>query len=121
MSAAADDTLTIGQPLGTVGRQCGIDIVVARQVIGQRPSIARRFGRAHADMRPRHEGRIADQRDAADNHGRGLQVDDRLQQRLARLRHHLGERWPTSRLVASALIRASTSGCSRSGGTAMEY
>ena len=80
---AADDALTISQPLGAVGRQCGIDIVVARQVIGQSPSIARRFGCAHADMRPRHEGRIADQRDAADYHRRGLQVDDRLQQRLA--------------------------------------
>ena len=29
MSAAADDTLTIGEPLGSVGRQCSIDIVVA--------------------------------------------------------------------------------------------
>jgi hypothetical protein len=35
MSSAADDALTISQPLGTVGRQRGIDIVVARQVIGQ--------------------------------------------------------------------------------------
>jgi hypothetical protein len=58
MSAAPDDALTIRQPLSAVGRQCGIDIVVARQVIGQRPSIARRFGRAHADMGPRDEGRI---------------------------------------------------------------
>src|ERR1700722_12719463 len=33
MSAAADDALTISQPLGAVGRQCGIDIVVARQGI----------------------------------------------------------------------------------------
>ena len=40
MSAAADDALTISQPLRAVGRQCGIDIVVAREVIGQRPSLS---------------------------------------------------------------------------------
>ena len=121
MPAAAGDALTIGQPLGSVGRQRGIDRRRWRRQV-YRPAPERRLaalvvpmptcGRATAAASP-------SSADAADNHRRSLQVDDRLQQRLAHLRHHFGER-RRQQLMASARIRASTSGCSRSGGTAPE-
>lgn len=50
-----------------------------------------RLGHAHAGVRPRHEGGVADERDAAADHRRRHEIVDRLQHRAFGARDDVGE------------------------------
>ncbi len=67
------------------------DVVRGTKRIGQRHGIAARLGDAHTDVRARHERGIAHQRDPAEHQLRGLDVVDRLEERLLREPDHLCE------------------------------
>ena len=94
MARALDDAAADGQPLRLEAQQRRLDVVRGKR-IGQRQRVVAGLRHAGADMRPRHERRIADDGDAAERHARRLQVVDRLQHRLvhqprdgAELRRH---------------------------------
>ena len=81
MARPLDDAAADRQPLRLEAQQRRLD-VVGGDGVGQRGGVLAGLRHAGADMRPRHEGRVADDGDAAERHARRLQIVDRLQHRL---------------------------------------
>src|SRR5687768_12915651 len=69
----------------------GIELArAAGDALREAQRVERRLGHAHADMRARNEGGIAEQRDPPEREARRLDVEDRLEEGLRAL-HDLGD------------------------------
>src|SRR5215218_9250996 len=88
MSRALDDAAADGQPRSLKVLQRRFD-VRGFQSTRQGCGIARRFADAGADMRPRHKGRVPDDRHPAESHAWGFEVINWLQDRLLNRPHDL--------------------------------
>ena len=91
VAGARDDAVAGRAARGFELSQRRIDIAAAREQIGEHDRILGGLGDAGADMRARHEGGIAEQRDAPECHLRHREIVDRLQERLRAQRQHFGE------------------------------
>ena len=89
IAGARDQGRAESARLPLIGRQRGVDIAGRRrQRIGQPGRIQRGLADAGADMRPRDESGIAQQRHAAGDDARRFQIEDRLKERRRRRLGH---------------------------------
>src|SRR3984893_5286896 len=70
--------------------------VLAPHRLGEACRLERRLGHARPDMRARHKGSVAHERDAPEHRARAFQIEDRLEERL-RAREDFRELWGNQR------------------------